>query len=159
MKITLSVIKGEVGSLVGHHPVHPDQIKVASAKLSEAKNSGLLIDYHVTSAGDDLQLIMTQRKGQKNAKCTRFDGPPRVLALGFQLCDGRLIGPADLFDDPASDRSRNMASEIADYLRRHGPFMPARLGLEEMEYTTLSAVLRKLETRFKPTAEVLEALR
>jgi len=86
----------------------------------------------------------------KNAKCTRFDGPPRVAALGFQLNEGTLVGPADLFDDPAFDRARSIANEIADYMRRHGPFMPARLGPEEMEYTTLSSVLRKIEGRFKP---------
>ncbi|MHA1594556.1 MAG: fructose-1,6-bisphosphate aldolase/phosphatase [Candidatus Baldrarchaeia archaeon] len=85
----------------------------------------------------------------KDAKCTRFDGPPRVVALGFQICDGKLIGPADLFDDPAFDRARMIACEIADYIRRHGPFMPHRLGPEEMEYTTLPQVLEKLKDRFK----------
>jgi fructose 1,6-bisphosphatase len=33
----------------------------------------------------------------------RFDGLPRVIALGFQLAGGRLVGPRDLFDDPAFD--------------------------------------------------------
>jgi fructose 1,6-bisphosphate aldolase/phosphatase len=61
-----------------------------------------------------------------------------------------LVGPADLFDDPAFDRARSLANEVADYMRRHGPFMPARLGPEEMEYTTLSSVLKKIEGRFKP---------
>ena len=53
------------------------------------------------------------------------------------------------YGDPAFDLARTKANEIADYLRRHGPFMPARLGPEEMEYTTLHAVLEKLEGRFK----------
>ena len=89
----------------------------------------------------------------KNAKCTRFDGPPRVVALGFQLHDGHLEGPNDLFDDPAFDYTRSMAQFIADYIRRHGPFMPHRLGPEEMEYTTLPAVLEKLRDKFKPGEE------
>ncbi|RLE81152.1 MAG: fructose 1,6-bisphosphatase [Thermoprotei archaeon] len=87
--------------------------------------------------------------GLKDAKCTRFDGPPRVVGLGFQLCNGELVGPADLFDDPAFDLSRRVAAEIADFIRRHGPFMPHRLGPEEMEYTTLPMVLEKLKDRFK----------
>lgn len=90
---------------------------------------------------------------QKDAKCTRFDGPPRIVALGFQIKNGKLIGPADLFDDPAFDETRRLASLIADYLRRHGPFMPHRLGPEEMEYTTLPQVLKKLESRFISTGE------
>lgn len=83
------------------------------------------------------------------AKCTRFDGPPRVVALGFQLHDGILEGPNDLFDDPAFDYSRQQAEIVADYMRKHGPFMPHRLGPEEMEYTTLPKVLEKLQSRFK----------
>lgn len=82
-------------------------------------------------------------------KMTRFDGPPRVVGAGFQVSDGKLIGPADLFADPAYDRTRQIANEITDYMRRHGPFMPHRLGPEEMEYTTLPEVLEKLKHRFK----------
>ncbi|WP_456328374.1 fructose-1,6-bisphosphate aldolase/phosphatase [Archaeoglobus sp.] len=83
------------------------------------------------------------------SKCTRFDGPPRVIAAGFQLCNGKLIGPVDMFDDPAFDYTRQKAMEICDYIRRHGPFEPHRLPHEEMEYTTLPKVLEKLETRFE----------
>jgi fructose 1,6-bisphosphate aldolase/phosphatase len=86
---------------------------------------------------------------QRNARCTRFDGPPRFVALGFQIKDSKLVGPADLFDDPAFDLTRMKAQEIADYMRRHGPFMPERLGPEEMEYTTLPQVLEKLRGRAK----------
>jgi len=88
--------------------------------------------------------------GLRDSKVTRFDGPPRVIALGFQVKNGRLIGPADLFDDPAFDETRRLAQVITDYIRRHGPFMPHRLGPEEMEYTTLPEVLKKLRDRFKP---------
>jgi fructose 1,6-bisphosphate aldolase/phosphatase len=86
---------------------------------------------------------------QKNAHPIRFDGPPRIIALGFQIADSKLVGPMDLFDDPAYDRSRALASEIAEYMRRHGPFEPHRLPADEMEYTTLPGVLEKLEGRFK----------
>jgi len=82
------------------------------------------------------------------SKCTRFDGPPRIIALGFQVKNARLIGPADLFDDPAFDESRRLANMISDYIRRQGPFMPHRLGPEEMEYTTLPEVLERLKGRF-----------
>ncbi len=81
---------------------------------------------------------------------TRFDGPPRVVANGFQLTNGRLVGPRDMFADPSYDRARRMALSTADYLRRHGPFEPHRLPLEEMEYTTMPAVMEKLEGRFQP---------
>ncbi len=83
------------------------------------------------------------------ANPARFDGPPRVIAAGFQLADGKLIGPRDMFDDPSFDEARKTANVISDYLRRHGPFEPHRLHLKEMEYTTLPEVLEKLKDRFK----------
>lgn len=87
----------------------------------------------------------------KYSKVARFDGPPRVIGLGFQVSSGKLIGPVDLFDDPAFDPARRLASEIAYYMRMHGPFMPHRLGPDEMEYTTLPQVLDKLKSKWKIT--------
>ncbi len=86
----------------------------------------------------------------EDAVPTRFDGPPRVIAAGFQLAEGKLVGPVDMFKDKSFDYTRQKALEITDYIRRHGPFEPHRLHLEEMEYTTLPAVLEKLKDRFKP---------
>ena len=76
-----------------------------------------------------------------DARPIRFDGPPRVIAAGYQITDGKLIGPVDLFSDVAYDEARKEASRIATYMRRHGPFEPHRLGLHEMEYTTLPQVM------------------
>ncbi|HHV78993.1 MAG TPA: fructose 1,6-bisphosphatase [Firmicutes bacterium] len=79
---------------------------------------------------------------------SRFDGPPRVVALGFQLAEGKLVGPVDFFADVAFDGARQMANELASYMRRLGPFEPHRLPLDEMEYTTMPEVVKKLENRF-----------
>ncbi len=85
-----------------------------------------------------------------DARPTRFDGPPRVICLGFQLAGGRLVGPADMFDDPGFDEARRLCNVIADHLRRHGPFEPHRLPMDEMEYTTLPQVMEKLKGRWEP---------
>lgn len=83
------------------------------------------------------------------ARPIRFDGPPRVIALGFQLSAGRLVGPVDMFDDPAFDETRRQASLIGEYMRRHGPFEPHRLPMDDMEYTSMPEVMAKLEGRWK----------
>jgi fructose 1,6-bisphosphate aldolase/phosphatase len=90
-----------------------------------------------------------------DAHPTRFDGPPRVVALGFQVTNGRLIGPRDMFEDPSFDRARAIANEAMDYLRRHGPFEPHRLPLEEMEYTTMPSVSARLRDRWTPIGDVV----
>jgi fructose 1,6-bisphosphate aldolase/phosphatase len=85
----------------------------------------------------------------KDAIPTRFDGPPRIVALGFQLCEGKLIGPNDIFADIAYDHARSKALKIADYMRRHGPFQPHRLPPGDMEYTSMPEVMEKLKGRFE----------
>ena len=78
----------------------------------------------------------------------RFDGPPRVVGLGFQLSEGNLGKPRDMFADKSFNLARHQANEMADLMRRHGPFEPHRLPLEEMEYTTMPQVISKLRDRF-----------
>ncbi len=84
-----------------------------------------------------------------HATPSRFDGPPRVVCLGFQIAGGRLVGPRDMFDDPGFDEARHLCNVIADHFRRHGPFEPHRLPMEEMEYTTLPQVMEKLAGRWE----------
>jgi len=52
--------------------------------------------------------------GLKDSKCTAFDGPPRLIALGFQVANGKIANDDDgkpmiaaLFDDPAFALARN----------------------------------------------------
>jgi fructose 1,6-bisphosphate aldolase/phosphatase len=85
-----------------------------------------------------------------DAHPTRFDGPPRVMCLGFQVHDGMLGMPRDMLADPSFDAARQQANEVMDYFRRHGPFEPHRLPLDEMEYTTMPAVAARLADRWEP---------
>jgi fructose 1,6-bisphosphate aldolase/phosphatase len=80
----------------------------------------------------------------------RLIGPPPVIALGFKVSEGKLLGPVDLFDNIAFDYSRRKAMEISDYMRRHGPFEPHLLYPEGLEYTTLPQVIERLKKRFEP---------
>ena len=88
-----------------------------------------------------------------DAHPARFDGPPRVVGMGFQLADGRLIGPRDLLGDISFDRARQQALEMADYMRRNGPFEPGRLPMEDMEYTTMPQVAERMHERWEAIEE------
>jgi fructose 1,6-bisphosphate aldolase/phosphatase len=61
-----------------------------------------------------------------------------------------------MFADPSFDRARAIANEAMDYLRRHGPFEPHRLPLDEMEYTTMPSVSARLRDRRAPIGDVVE---
>ena len=52
----------------------------------------------------------------------------KAIGLGFQVTSDRLIGPRDLLGDAAFDETRRQATVAADYLRKHGPFVPHRNG-------------------------------
>ncbi len=97
---------------------------------------------------------------QDDSNPTFFDGPPRIVALGFQIRDGKIQGLetdskpgehilVDYFKDSSWDAVRRQAMEIAVYIRRHGPFMPAILPPEELEYTTLPEVQKKFEDKWE----------
>ncbi len=79
-KTTLSAIKADVGSIAGHQVVHPDLIDTARASLKEAVSLGVIEDFYVATAGDDLQLLMTHRKGVDNPKVHE------AAWLTFQKC-------------------------------------------------------------------------
>ncbi|MBI2323180.1 MAG: fructose 1,6-bisphosphatase, partial [Chloroflexi bacterium] len=70
--LTLSVIKADVGGYVGHSSMHPDLESKAREELAKAQQSGLLIDFHVTHAGDDLQRIMTHELGEDSTDVHRL---------------------------------------------------------------------------------------
>lgn len=59
MKLTLSVIKADLGGYVVHASMHPDLIAKADDLLRHAKRNGMLIDYHVTRAREAFELIIT----------------------------------------------------------------------------------------------------
>jgi fructose 1,6-bisphosphate aldolase/phosphatase len=67
-KVTVSLIKADVGSLCGHHIVHPKQLEVAREILEKAKNEGKIVDYFVFNCGDDIELLMTHNKGENSAE-------------------------------------------------------------------------------------------
>ena len=67
-KITFSIIKADVGGWPGHATVHPELMETARTLLRKSVKDGTLLDFHVTHVGDDLELLMTHRKGEDNEK-------------------------------------------------------------------------------------------
>ena len=66
MPQTLSVIKADVGGYVGHSAMHEDVMDAGREATTRAVQSGLLIDAHVSSCGDDMFLIMSHDRGEND---------------------------------------------------------------------------------------------
>ena len=114
MKITLSVIKADIGGWVGHCSMHPDLMAEGEACMAKAKKSGLLIDYHVTRCGDDLQFIMTHKKGIDNCKIHEmaWNAFQRCTAIAKKL---KLHGAGqDLLSDAFSGNVKGQGPGVAE---------------------------------------------
>ncbi|MGQ4912451.1 MAG: fructose-1,6-bisphosphate aldolase/phosphatase [Candidatus Thorarchaeota archaeon] len=150
--VTASVSTDKLSSIAGKYVGKDDPVAIIRA------HSGLPAMGEVLEAFTLPHLVSGWMRGShagpllpvglRDSRCTRFDGPPRVVGLGFQVSNGMLVGPVDFFEDVAFDISRQRGMEIADYLRRHGPFQPHRLSDDQMEYTTLPKVLVRYAKRF-----------
>jgi len=67
MKITLSVIKADIGGYVGHSCTHPDVVKTTE-EYARKFVGDLIIDLKVLTCGDDIALVMTHQHGVDSEK-------------------------------------------------------------------------------------------
>ena len=114
MKITLSVIKADIGGYVGHSESHPDVIACGEEYMLKAKRQGLLVDYHVTKCGDDLQLIMTHQRGEDSGEIHKlaWDTFVECTEVAKQL---KLYGAGqDLLSDAFSGNVKGMGPGVAE---------------------------------------------
>ncbi|MDD1747821.1 MAG: fructose-1,6-bisphosphatase, partial [Methanomassiliicoccales archaeon] len=65
-KVTVSVIKADVGSVVGHTRPHPKMMARCEEILRDAVRAGTLNDFYVTRVGDDINLFMTHYRGENH---------------------------------------------------------------------------------------------
>lgn len=97
-KVTLSVIKADVGSVAGHSCPHPSMIKKARGIMDSGVKSKVISDYHISRAGDDIELIMTHRSGE-NAKEVHQLGMERIRRCGGRSEEAEALrrGPGPAF--------------------------------------------------------------
>jgi len=66
-KITLSIIKADIGSIGGH--TKPSQKLLEKVKdFVEKKGKNLIIDYYIGHTGDDIAILMTHKRGVSDEK-------------------------------------------------------------------------------------------
>lgn len=113
-KISLSVIKADIGGFVGHSAMHPDLMDEAKKLLAIAQKEGKIHDFHVTYCGDDLQLILTHHKGEENAGIHELAW--NVFESCTEVAKGlKLYGAGqDLLADAFSGNVKGMGPGVAE---------------------------------------------
>uniref|UniRef100_UPI0013D2D58E fructose 1,6-bisphosphatase n=1 Tax=Proteus mirabilis TaxID=584 RepID=UPI0013D2D58E len=72
MRITISVIKADVGSIGGHTMPSARMLDSVRGDVSEAVDQGLIVDGFVCHTGDDICMIMSHRRGKGHPDIHRF---------------------------------------------------------------------------------------
>jgi fructose 1,6-bisphosphate aldolase/phosphatase len=114
VKITLSVIKADVGSIGGH--TRPSERMLASVRrrLAEAVERGLLVDGLVTHTGDDIAIIMSHRHGVGAPGVHGFAWQSFLAATEGAKADGLYGAGQDLLVDAPSGNVRGAGPAVAE---------------------------------------------
>lgn len=113
MKLTLSVIKADIGSIGGH--IRPSEALLDRVrKVVERERGELLIDARVSATGDDIAILMTHRHGVGAEPVHKLAWD--AFLAGTQIARGQgLYGAGqDLLKDAFSGNVRGMGPAVAE---------------------------------------------
>lgn len=114
MKVTLSVIKADVGSVGGHTKPGDKMVQVCEDEMQKAKTEELLIDGMVTYTGDDLCLIMSHTLGKGDKKIHNFAWNAFKEATAVAKHYGFYGAGQDLLVDAPSGNVRGAGPAVAE---------------------------------------------
>src|SRR3989337_1277584 len=113
-KTTISLIKCDVGSLAGHHVVPKPLFKVAEKNLKEAASKGVINNFLVFNAGDDLELLMAHEKGEQNHEIHKLAWDTFKEAADKALKMKLYAAGQDLLKNSFSGNVRGMGPGVAE---------------------------------------------
>lgn len=125
MKITLSAIKADVGSVGGHNrPSKRLTQSIIDHVENEGKKKGLLIDYKVFTTGDDNFILMSHTRGVDNADVHKLAWDSFVAGTAIAKEQGLYGAGQDLLKDAFSGNVRGMGPSSAEIEFEERPSEP-----------------------------------
>ena len=113
MKITLSVIKADIGSIGGH--IQPSARLVEAVRKSVAdKGRKLLIDFHVGYTGDDIAILMTHEGGVLSEQVHKLAWDTFLAGTEVAKAQGLYGAGQDLLKDSFSGNVKGMGPAVAE---------------------------------------------
>ncbi|MBI2157572.1 MAG: fructose 1,6-bisphosphatase [Candidatus Rokubacteria bacterium] len=114
MRITVSVIKADVGSVGGHTRPSERMLEVVRAQVREAVRFQLLLDGLVTHTGDDIAIIMSHTRGPGAHEIHRFAWDSFLAATEEARAAGLYGAGQDLLVDAPSGNVRGAGPAVAE---------------------------------------------
>lgn len=113
MKLTLSVIKADIGSIGGH--VAPSQHLLDTVKSYIGKRTpGLILDHYISHTGDDIAILMTHTHGQDNEQIHQLAWDAFRAGTDAARQEGLYGAGQDMLKDSFSGNVRGMGPAVAE---------------------------------------------
>ena len=113
MKLTLSVIKADIGSIGGH--VAPSKrLQETVAAYIRDRAPGLLLDHYISHTGDDIAILMTHTRGEGDERIHKLAWDAFRTGTDAARQEGLYGAGQDLLKDSFSGNVRGMGPAVAE---------------------------------------------
>jgi fructose 1,6-bisphosphate aldolase/phosphatase len=119
MRLTLSVIKSDVGSVGGHTRPSRRMLEAVRRDLARATSEGLLIDGSAVHTGDDIALILSHEHGKGAHAVHKFAWDTFLAATDVARRHGLYGAGQDLLVDAPSGNLRGAGPGVAEIEFEH----------------------------------------
>jgi fructose 1,6-bisphosphate aldolase/phosphatase len=113
MKLTLSVIKADIGSIGGHIQPSDDVLDTVAGYVEE-HGDGLIIDNYISFTGDDIAILTTHRRGCNDARIHELAWGAFRAGTEVAREQGLYAAGQDLLSDAFSGNVRGMGPAVAE---------------------------------------------
>ena len=121
MRMTLSAIKADVGSIGGHTRPTDEMLDRVRSDVQSAIARGLLIDGFVFHVGDDIAIVMSHTRGKDNTEIHQFAWDSFLAATAIAQEYGLYGAGQDLLVDAPSGNVRGAGPGVAEVEFEHDP--------------------------------------
>jgi fructose 1,6-bisphosphate aldolase/phosphatase len=122
-KITLSIIKADVGSIGGHLKPSQKLLQTVENYVKE-KGRGLIIDYYVGFTGDDIAILTTHKMGVSNPKIHKLCWDAFLAGTKVAKAQGLYGAGQDLLLSAFSGNVKGMGPQVAELEIEERPAEP-----------------------------------
>ena len=112
MKITVSVIKADVGGVGGH--TKPSDALIQAIRDTVKNSADLLIDYYIGYCGDDTHIVMSHTHGVDNEKIHKMAWDAFMAGTAVAKEEGLYGAGQDLLKDSFSGNVKGMGPGVAE---------------------------------------------
>jgi fructose 1,6-bisphosphate aldolase/phosphatase len=113
MKITISVIKADIGSIGGHICPSQNLLQTVRAYIAE-HGAKFLVDHNVSYTGDDIAIVSTHTQGTNNEEVHKLCWNAFMAGTQVAKNQGLYGAGQDLLKDSFSGNVRGMGPAVAE---------------------------------------------